>query len=603
MILRRAPRSSTEPTAPSDCSIGSESQHLEGGRRSGARLLIAGVIATVGVTGTSGCYNGEWRTGVEVPVNVTARLLPTRTVETWELSQTTVPYVVQIKGTQTPRCHMALYGKSRRTDTGQFERTGGTWWKALAIVTGIAGGFGVGFGAGGYVPQLVDPTYGRPIMYAAGSGLVVGGLVGCFMALSRPTKVRQAFCGLLTGLGGAVLAGSVMSTLPSAKVAPTAGQMTVPLIDPMLYQQILLAGAGLSGAAVATGVIANLWQGTDDRVRVVDVNNASLWDQQQPEQSCGATKPLMGRTVGVEIVAENAVQGLGSEAQPLKLRVAIGTGATQPLDLTPVRQALPSCGSLTVRIIPDVVYERYTEDYTPPVPPDLMHKAAQPVFGHILPAEGLTLPIAEGRQRQVGKQGIPGVSVEALARVERHCRGEADPVPGPKPIPPRRPVPMTPTQPAQPQQPAQPPGPPGPPDATQPPAPVEPAQPEPVQPVAPRSNEPVLTPGLTLPQRSLDQPAEGDCSMEVLSSRARDCENQCGKALSLMPCVMDFRKCAIEARYSDKSERDRALCELGWEQCLYKAGVSTGSWRRCAEGCVEVNDPPQCKYKPPRLTP
>ena len=85
--------------------------------------------------------------------------------------------------------------------------------------------------------------------------------------------------------------------------------------------------------------------------------------------------------------------------------------------------------------------------------------------------------------------------------------------------------------------------------------------------------------------------------------RITDCEHQCGKALSLMPCVMDFRKCAIEARYSDKSERDRALCELGWEQCLYKAGVSTGSWRRCAEGCIEVNDPPQCKYKPPRLTP
>lgn len=598
MISRRAPRSSTEPTAPSDCSIGSETKHQRGAGRAGARLLIAGFIAAAG---TSGCYNGEWRTGVEVPVTVTARLLPTRTVETWELSQTTVPYVVQIKGTQTPRCHMALYGKSRRTDTGQFERTGGTWWKALAIISGIAGGFGVGFGAGGYVPQLVDPTYGRPIMYAAGSGLVVGGLVGCFMALSRPTKVRQAFCGLLTGLGGSVLAGAVMSTLPSTKVAPTAGQMATPLIDPMLYQQILLAGAGLSGAAVATGVIANLWQGTDDRVRVVEVSNASLWDQQQPEQSCGATRPLMGRTVGVEIVAENAAQGLGSEAQPLKLRVAIGTGATQPLDLTPVRQALPSCGSLTVRIIPDVVYERYSEDYTPPVPPDLMHKAAQPIFGHILPPDGLTLPISEGRQRPTGKAGIPGVSVEALARVERHCRGEVDAPPGPKPpvpkpLPKPQPVPQNPTQPTQtPSQPG--------PEPTQPNVPVEPTQPEPTQPVAPRRDEPVLTPGLTLPQRATDQPAEGDCSVEVLTSRARDCEHQCGKALSLMPCVMDFRKCAIEARYSDKSERDRALCELGWEQCLYKAGVSTGSWRRCAEGCVEVNDPPQCKYKPPRLTP
>jgi hypothetical protein len=563
------------------------------------------IVSLFAGTATGGCYSGEWRTGVETPVAVTSRLLPTRTVETWELSPTTVPYVLQLKGTQTPRCRMALYGKSRRTDTGKFERVGGGWWKALAIVTGIGGGFGLGFGAGGYVPTLIDPTYGRPIMYAAGSALVVGGLVSCFMSLSRPSRTRQAMCGILTGLGGSVLAGSVLSTLPSTTKVAQPGQPVPTLIDAATYQQILYAGAGLTGGAVATGVIASLWRGYDDRVRVVSVDNASLWDEQQPEQTCGALKPLLGRTVGLEIVAENATQGLGSEAQPMKMRVAIAHSATQPVDLTPLRQALPSCGALTVRIIPDVVYERVTEDFTPPVTPDLMHQAAQPVYGHILPPDGLTLPVTEGRLRGSGKQGVPGLPAETLARLERACRGEPEPV-APGKAPPRRPTPSTAQTPVQAPRPVHAPVQ----TPADPSAPVEPAQPEPATPVAPapgmapRPDEFVMTPGVLLAPRPTDaQPADGDCSLENQQSRVRDCEHQCGKALALMPCVLDFRKCAIEARYSSAPDKDRALCDLAFEQCLYRAGVSTSSWHRCVEGCVEVNEPPRCKYKPPRLTP
>lgn len=604
MILRRAPRSTTEPTAPTDRSTEHRAAPAANrpSRPPRARSLGAAPLGLLlAIAATSGCYSGEWRTGVETPVAVTSRLLPTRTVETWELSATTVPYVLQLKGTMTPRCRMALYGKSRRTDTGKFERVGGAWWKALAIISGVGGVFGLGFGAGGYVPSIVDPTYGRPIMYAAGSGLVVGGLVSCFMALSRPSRTRQALCGVLTGLGGSVLAGSVLSTLPSPNKVAQPGQPTPTLIDPAQYQQILLAGAGLAGGAVATGAIASLWRGYDDRARVVTIDNASLWDEQQPEQTCGALKPLLGRTVGLEIVAENAAQGLGSEAQPMKMRVAIAHAATQPVDLTPLRQALPSCGTLTVRIVPDVVYERFSEDFTPPVTPDLMNKAAQPIYGHIVPADGMTLPVMEGRLRPSGKQGVPGLPAETLARVERACRGEPEPV-APGKAPPRRPTPQPMVQGPRPVQAPVPPAP-------EPGAPVEPAQPE--QPVAPappvpRPDEFVMTPGVSLAPRPADQqgqPAEGECSVENQQSRVRDCEHQCGKALALMPCVMDFRKCAIEARYSSTSDKDRALCDLAFEQCLYRVGVSTSSWHRCVEGCVEVNEPPRCKYKPPRLTP
>ena len=607
MILRRAPRSNTEPTAPTDRSTKHRAPQPDASRpaadpsarpdrAAGPRALVA----LLAVTATAGCYTGEWRTGVETPVAVTSRLLPTRTVETWELSQTTAPYVLSLKGTQTPRCRMALYGKSRRVDTGKFERTGGAWWKALAIVTGIGGGFGLGFGAGGYVPNLIDPTYGRPIMYAAGSALVVGGLVSCFLSLSSPRRSRQAMCGLLTGLGGSVLAGAILSTLPSQTKVAQPGQPAPTLIEPAMYQQILLAGAGLSGAAVASGVVASLWRGYDDRARVIRIDNASLWDEQQPEQTCGALKPLLGRTVGLEIVAENAAQGLGSEVQPMKMRVAIAHAATQPIDLTPLRQALPSCGVLTVRIVPDVVYERFTEDFTPPVSPDLMHQAAQPIYGHIVPPDGLTLSTMEGRLRPTSKQGVPGLPAETLARVERACRGEAEPVvPAPGKAPPRRPTSSPTPTPTPAQTPSQTPPGPG--------TPVEPAQPEPVAPVptppAPRPDEFVLTPGVTLAPRPSDQPAEGECSLENQQSRVRDCEHQCGKALSLMPCVLEYRKCAIDARYSASPDKDRALCDLGFEQCLYRVGVSTSSWHRCVEGCYEVNEPPRCKYKPPRLTP
>ena len=128
-------------------------------------------FALVGVL-LSGCYQGEWRLGTEVPIAATARLMTVRSVETWELSEPGNGYVLQLRGSSTPRCRHALYGKTRRTDTGTFERLGGNWWKGAAVIAGIAGGAGVGIGLGGWISQL-DSKYGPPIAYAGGGAIDV----------------------------------------------------------------------------------------------------------------------------------------------------------------------------------------------------------------------------------------------------------------------------------------------------------------------------------------------------------------------------------------------------------------------------------------------
>lgn len=531
---------------------------------------------------TSGCFRGEWRTGPEYPVATTTRLLPTRTVETWELSQTLTPYVVQVKGTQTPRCRHALYGRSQRTDTGKFERIGGNWWAALAISAGIAGGASAGFGAAGWYSQL-DPTLGRYVMYGGGGALAAGGLASCFAALARGTTLRYTLCGLMTGLGASVLGGAFASSLYYPGMAPTVKDpVGVPLISTPTFQTLTVAGGGIIAGAVVSGILASIWRGFDDRARVVNLDNSALWDQQQGETTCGQVTALSGRAMGLDVVTERAGSGLGTEVQPLKIRVVVGNQSTQTVDLQGLRAALPSCGALRVTLNPDVLYEQYTDDYMPPVSPAQVNLAAQPMFGQVVPRDGLVLPVLEAKQRVPAKSFVPGISAEVLASVERSCRGEAPAKPATTtPDFVRHPTPagsQTGTDPE---------------PAVVVPPPVEPG---PVVDLTPRPPEDtyVATPGLS-PQRRSGQADDGECGFLAQRIRITDCEHQCGKAHQLTSCVFDFRKCQIEARSSTQPQRERDLCDLAWEQCLIKGGISTSTWRRCVEGCAEVAESPSCR--------
>lgn len=563
-----------------------------------ARRWLAPGVALLALS--SGCYQGEWRAGVEVPIATTSRLLPTRSIETWELSHTQTPYIVQIKGTSTPRCRHALYGKARRIDTGKFERVGGGFWTAIAIGLGAVGGAAAGFGGAGYVSDL-QPALGRPIMYGVGGAMIAGGLAACFTALARPAKLRYAMCGIFTGLGASVVGGALVSGLAAPGTATTAKPEGTPILDVSLLQTIMIAGGGGIAGSIATGLVGNRWSGYEDRVRAVDVNNAALWDAQQSETTCGQVTALYGRTVGLDIVAENLQTGLGSEVTPLKLRVALSSQSTQPVDLRALRQALPSCGALRVTLSPEVVYEEFTDDYTPPVTPDQVNIAGRPVFGQILPREGLILAPPETRQRVVPKTAlVPGLSPETLVNVERQCRGEAPlapvgkrtPAAGPRPGP-RVPAPI-------PQQPDPAPLPTSEPPATQP---APPAIPPPPPESLPSEDVVFSTPGLQLPRATPGQSEEGECSLNAQRARFSDCEAQCSRALTLNPCVQEFRKCYLDSRGSTQVQHDRDQCNLNWEQCLFRVGVSPGSWRRCVEGCAQANEPFNCQRKPERSGP
>ena len=187
-----------------------------------------------------------------------------------------------------------------------------------------------------------------------------------------------------------------------------------------------------------------------------------------------------------------------------------------------------------------------------------------------------------------------------MANVERQCRGEA-PLPpsakrpavagGPRPFAPRpAPRPLPPEQ-----EPAdQTPGDPGP--AVEAPPPPPPG-------ALPSEELFFSTPGLLQPHGSAGQSEEGECSLPATRARFSDCEGQCARALSLTPCMLEFRKCYLESRGSTQVQRDRDQCSLSWEQCLFRVGVSPGSWRRCVEGCAQANEPYNCQKKPERLSP
>lgn len=548
---------------------------------------------------TGGCYQGEWRAGAEVPIATTARLLPTRKIETWELLPTQTPYILQVKGTSTPRCRTALYGRARRIDTGKFERIGGGFWTAIGITLGAIGGAAAGFGGSGYVSDL-QPTIGRPVMYGVGGALIAGGLAACFTALARPAKLRYAFCGIFTGLGASVIGGALVSGLATPGTATTANPAGTPILDVSLLQTMMIGGGGAIVGSIATGIVGRLWSGYEDRVRAVDVNNAALWDAQQSESTCGQVSALYGRTVALDIVAENVQTGLGTEANPIKIRVALGSQSTQPVDLRGLRQALPSCGALRVQLNPEAVYQEFTEDYTPPVTPDQVNIAGQPTFGQVVPREGLILPPPETRQRVVPKTPyVIGISPEILVNIDRQCRGEAPLPPAKKNVPAiQRPAPRTPAP--RPLPPEQDPGqPPAVETAPQPEAPPPPPPPE----ALPPEDIFFATPGLQLPRGTAGQSEEGECSLNSQRARFTECEGQCARALSLVPCSQEYRKCYLESRGSTQVQRDRDQCNLNWEQCLFRVGVSPASWRRCVEGCSQANEPPVCQKKPERSGP
>src|SRR5262249_50550030 len=134
------------------------------------------------------------------------------------------------------------------------------------------------------------------------------------------------------------------------------------------------------------------WRGYVDRERVIETESAQTWDPQTSEQPCGTNRPMAGRTATLEITSEYLTEGLASDASPLKVRIALSGQSNQAVDLRPLRQALPSCGALRVMLPPDIMYEMYTDDYVPPVPPDMISPAARPIHGIITPRDGVWLP-------------------------------------------------------------------------------------------------------------------------------------------------------------------------------------------------------------------
>lgn len=562
------------------------------------KALLAVIVLSTMAT-TSGCYQGEWRLGIETPIATASRLHPTRDIERWELVPSTVPHVLTVKASVNPRCRYVLYGTTRRTDTGQFKRIGNGWWTALAIATGTAGGAAGGFGVGGWF-SLLYPDWGRYAMFGAGAGVATGGMASCIAALVRPTKVRFAMCGILVGLGGSILAGAGIAGVPGAdsKGAVPGAPGFVPLIDVNLFRTLALTGAGLAGGAIFSGLIAGTWRGYIDRERTIDNETAQNWDSQTGEQSCGTSRPMAGRTAALDITSEYLTEGVGSDATPLKVRVALGGASSQAVDLRPLRTALASCGALRVTLNPDIMYEMYIEDYMPPIPPDQANPAARPIHGIITPRDGVWLPAlrAPTSDRPTNPKRpllVPGISPEVLADVERRCRGEQ---PGEhQSLPPTdgvadsgRPSPRS----------SQPPAPTPPPyNDNGPPRTYEP----PSRPYSGVTEEPsaASTPGMTPQRRALASRdnQEGECSAESQQSRFADCEHQCGRALDMSACLFTFRKCHIDARGTALPQKEHDACDLAWEQCLFKANIAPSSWRRCVDGCMQANEPTACKPK------
>jgi hypothetical protein len=561
-------------------------------------ISLKALLALCVALSASGCYQGAWRLGIETPVSTASRLIPTRDIERWELVPSTVPHVLSVKASVNPRCRYALFGSTQRVDTGQFRRVGGGWWSLLAIASGTAGGAAGGFGAAGWFSNLY-PDWGRYAMMGAGAGVATGGLASCIAALVRPTKVRFAMCGILLGLGGSMLAGAGISSVPASdsKGAAPGAPGFVPLISTDLFQTLALTGASLAGAAIFSGIIAGTWRGHIDRERVVENETAQSWDSQTSEQPCGTARPMSGRTVALDITSEYLTEGVGSDQTPLKVRVALGGQSTQTVDLRPLRQALHSCGALRVTLNPDIMYETYIDEYVPPVPPDQINPASRPIHGIISPRDGVWLPAlssptSDKKSTPRRPLLVPGISPEVLADVERRCRGESPGEHGASGPPPVAQAPVD-TRPS-----AQAPRPSPPEDITTPRT-YEPSRPYSGTTGEPSSSPYPPTPSMTPQRRPLSRPDNdiGECSSDSQQARFADCEHQCGRALDLSTCLFTFRKCHIDARGMAFAQKEHDACDLAWEQCLFKANVAPGSWRRCVDGCAQANEPSACKSK------
>ena len=49
---------------------------------------------------------------------------------------------------------------------------------------------------------------------------------------------------------------------------------------------------------------------------------------------------------------------------------------------------------------------------------------------------------------------------------------------------------------------------------------------------------------------------------------------------------------------------ERTQCESTWQECVSRAGLSSSTFRACAEACADANTPALCREsKPQRLQP
>jgi len=564
-------------------------------------MRTRGTSALVGALGgvmLSGCYQGEWRRGVEVPIATTGRLLTVRTVETWELAEPGNGYVLRLRSTSTPRCRHALYGRTSRTDTGTFERLGGNWWKGAAVLTGIAGGAGLGIGLGGWIAGM-DPKYGPPVTYAAGGAIAAGGLASCLASISSGSKVRYTFCGILTGFGASLLAGGALSTLPGGtSTTTTSTTSSSGLIDQSTFQTITMAGGGVIGASILTGIIGNAWQGNEDRIRTVDSSSAAIWDDQEPEADCNVPVSLVSRRAILRVIVENVATGAGSEETPLVVKVPLLGPGPQMVDLRRIRHELSHCGALTVKVVPDVAYPAFRDEYTPLVSPDQLSQAVRPIFSQVLPPEGVVLePLAVGTPPlpapRSALDGLHGIEQAKLKQLDRRCSGEV-----PSPVKTKPPVVVVPPEPSV--------------VGSEGPAKQEPPQPSEmvINPGQTRKRQPQsieelgLTPGLQLQAPLEGHENDSDCSRESQKARLIDCEHQCGRNLQVASCVTEFRACVATARSTAQPLRERSVCEGSWHDCVNRANVSSSSFKSCTEACADANTPAMCREaKPPRLMP
>ncbi|MCS6915091.1 MAG: hypothetical protein NZ890_17915 [Myxococcota bacterium] len=540
------------------------------------RCLALGLAVSLAL---AGCYQGEWKIGIEVPVSSKHKLLATRDVESWELEQTPTPYVVRLRGEMTQRCRGAHFGSSRRTDVGRFVRVGGQHWKRAAIATGVLGGAGLLVGGSGWMSRDAGP-FALPAMYAVGGLLGAAGLVNCILAINKSSPVRWALCGSMFGSGAAIALGAGLSHIASGAeldpLNPMRQTERIPVIGTEVFQGLTYAGVGTLGMAGIAGIAAGLWRGETERKRVVETPQVALWDEQRGEQVCGPARPMVGRTATLEIVAERATQGPGSENDPLKLRVALGDEGVAAVDLRPLRQALSSCGVLRVQVNPDTLYEQFVPDFVPPQPPPQV-PVSRPIHGRILPEGGLTLQGLEGRPRRAsGRQPVPGFSDEVIGAIERRCRAEIARGGELRTEPPHGEWVATRSERPR----GEPTGP------TSPPSPAGEVAGEPEF-ADPPEAEPAPAPS--------QAPQKAECAAETKQTIQRDCEHSCGKTLEAAPCVFERRKCLIDARYSQQKQRDLELCDLAWEKCLFKSGVSPGAWARCIEACQRKNEASMCR--------